>query len=179
MPIPTEYMYILCNYNGYLHEIKQYGPIVHPAKVKKSEAVAMMIAGAPIVVYDPATKMTYPLTLDTMNNIPVNSQIEKPIEETVLNGAPKGAGDLGISKTIRYEPKVQINIQDVIDEQKENVEVTPVKEDNHDSKIPVADLITNPELQESDVMWSNYSKSERRQIRAHINSLKDTKETAE
>lgn len=179
MPIPTEYMYILCNYNGYLHEIKQYGPIVHPAKVKKSEAVAMMIAGAPIVVYDPATKMTYPLTLDTMNSIPVNTLIEKPIEETVLNGAPKGAGDLGISKAINYEPKVQINIQDVINEQNENVDASPAKDDTHDDKISVADLINNPELQESDVMWSNYSKSERRQIRAHINSLKDIPESAE
>ena len=37
MPIPEEYMYILSPYRGYLAPIKQFGPIVHPAKVKKSE----------------------------------------------------------------------------------------------------------------------------------------------
>ena len=49
MPIPEEYVYVLVNYQGYLSAIKQFGPIVHPAKVKKSEAIAMMLAGAPVV----------------------------------------------------------------------------------------------------------------------------------
>ena len=81
MPIPEEYVYILTNYRGYLSTIKQFGPIVQPAKVKKSEAVALMMAGCPIIIYDPVTKKSYPLTFKNANltTKEVLHEIQKPI----------------------------------------------------------------------------------------------------
>lgn len=182
MPIPTEYVYILCNYQGYLSAIKQYGPIVHPAKVKKSEAVAMMLAGAPVVIYDPTTKMSYPLTIDAMNKTTTQAthKIPNPIKETVLKGAPKGAGDLGMSKPSIVKPKETIHIQDIIEEKKAVEESNPEtvsnesKSEEHKSNtISINELIKNPNLTQNDVIWGNYTKSERRQIRAYLNSLKN------
>lgn len=178
MPSSTEYVYILCNYSGYLSEIKQYGPIVHPAKVKKSEAISMMLAGAPVIIYDPATKNSYPLTIGNMNDTTnqVHHSVEKPIEETVLKGAPKGAGNLGLDVDNTPEPKVQINIQEVVDSQAES-DVTTDTAPESDYVAPVSELIENPDLKESDVKWNKYTKSERRQIKNYLATLKTATES--
>ena len=118
MPIKEDWIYILSNYRGYLAPIKQFGPIVHPAKVKKSEAIALMMAGCPVVVYDPQTKNSYPLTFEN-SNMPAKEalhKIPKPIEPTVLKGAPKGAGDLGISEKEKpIGPKLKVDLAATIE----------------------------------------------------------------
>ena len=206
MPIKEDWVYILSNYRGYLAPIHQFGPIVHPAKVKKSEATALMMAGCPVTVYDPETKKSYPLTFEnaTKSVKEVLHEIQKPIETTVLNGAPIGAGDLGITERDKpVEPKMKVDLAATIKKQEEEkaVEETKVEEakveepsvaeilqtntnintdapDAPDAvesvtttKTPLDELLKNNELTEDQVVWSDYTKAERRQIRAHLNAL--------
>ena len=189
MPIPEEYVYVLVNYQGYLSAIKQFGPIVHPAKVKKSEAIAMMLAGAPVVIYDPATKMTHPLNVDNMNEpTKAPKKIPEPMKETILKGAPKVTSDLGLSeakKEPELKPEEQVDLTQVIAEQNLSTEpVEEVKEEPAEEEIPAPKLliedvikdIQNDILNESDIVWSNYTKSERRQIRAALNAKNSIQE---
>ena len=207
MPIPEDYLYILTSYRGYLAPIRQFGPIVHPAKVKKSEATALMMAGCPVTVYDPETKKSYPLTFENATKSVKEAlhEIQKPIETTVLNGAPIGAGDLGITERDKpVEPKMKVDLAATIKKQEEEksveeakvdeakVEEPPVAEiwqmstnintDTPDAvesvtttatttKTPLDELLKNNELTEDQVVWSDYTKAERRQIRAHLNAL--------
>ena len=206
MPIPEDYLYILTSYRGYLAPIRQFGPIVHPAKVKKSEATALMMAGCPVTVYDPETKKSYPLTFENATKSVKEAlhEIQKPIETTVLNGAPIGAGDLGIAERDKpVEPKMKVDLAATIKKQEEEksveeakvdeakVEEPPVAEilqmstninaDTPDAvesvttatttKTPLDELLKNNELTEDQVVWSDYTKAERRQIRAHLNAL--------
>ena len=200
MPIPEDYLYILTSYRGYLAPIRQFGPIVHPAKVKKSEATALMMAGCPVTIYDPETKKSYPLTFENATKSVKEAlhEIQKPIETTVLNGAPMGAGDLGITERDKpVEPKMKVDLAATIKKQEEekaveetNVEEAKVEEPpiaeilqtntniNTDAvesvtttKTPLDELLKNNELTEDQVVWSDYTKAERRQIRAHLNAL--------
>ena len=203
MPIKEDWVYILSNYRGYLAPIRQFGPIVHPAKVKKSEATALMMAGCPVTVYDPETKKSYPLTFENATKSVKEAlhEIQKPIETTVLNGAPMGAGDLGITERDKpVEPKMKVDLAATIKKQEEEkaVEETKVEEAkveeppvaeilqtntniNTDAvesvttdtttKTPLDELLKNNELTEDQVVWSDYTKAERRQIRAHLNAL--------
>ena len=200
MPIKEDWVYILSNYRGYLAPIRQFGPIVHPAKVKKSEATALMMAGCPVTVYDPETKKSYPLTFENATKSVKEAlhEIQKPIETTVLNGAPMGAGDLGITERDKpVEPKMKVDLAATIKKQEEEkaVEETKVEEAkveeppvaeilqtntniNTDvvesvttTKTPLDELLKNNELTEDQVVWSDYTKAERRQIRAHLNAL--------
>ena len=200
MAIKDDWVYILSNYRGYLAPIRQFGPIVHPAKVKKSEATALMMAGCPVTIYDPETKKSYPLTFENATKSVKEAlhEIQKPIETTVLNGAPMGAGDLGIAERDKpVEPKMKVDLAATIKKQEEEkaVEETKVEETkveelpvaeilqtntniNTDvvesvttTKIPLDELLKNNELTEDQVVWSDYTKAERRQIRAHLNAL--------
>lgn len=207
MPIKEDWIYILSNYRGYLAPIRQFGPIVHPAKVKKSEATALMMAGCPVTVYDPETKKSYPLTFENATKSVKEAlhEIQKPIETTILNGAPMGAGDLGITERDKpVEPKMKVDLAATIKKQEEEksieeakveeakVEEPPVSEvlqmstnintDTSDAvesvtttatttKTPLDELLKNNELTEDQVVWSDYTKAERRQIRAHLNAL--------
>ena len=200
MPIKEDWIYILSNYRGYLAPIRQFGPIVHPAKVKKSEAIALMMAGCPVTVYDPETKKSYPLTFENSTKSVKEAlhEIQKPIETTVLNGAPMGAGDLGITERDKpVEPKMKVDLAATIKKQEEEkfveevkveeakVEESPAAEilqttaninaDTTESvtttKVPLDELLKNNELTEDQVVWSDYTKAERRQIRAHLNAL--------
>ena len=205
MPIPEDYLYILTSYRGYLAPIRQFGPIVHPAKVKKSEATALMMAGCPVTVYDPETKKSYPMTFENATKSVKEAlhEIQKPIETTVLNGAPMGAGDLGIAERDKpVEPKMKVDLAATIKKQEEEKSVEEAKVDeakveeppvaeilqmstniNTDTpnavesvtttttKTPLDELLKNNELTEDHVVWSDYTKAERRQIRAHLNAL--------
>ena len=207
MAIKEDWVYALTNYRGYLAPIRQFGPIVHPAKIKKSEAIALMMAGCPITIYDPETKKTYPLTFENATKSVKDAvhEIPKPIETTVLNGAPMGAGDLGITERDKpVEPKMKVDLAATIKKREEEksveeakveetkVEEPPVAEiwqistnintDTPDAvelvtttatttKTPLDELLKNNELTEDQVVWSDYTKAERRQIRAHLNAL--------
>lgn len=200
MPIKEDWVYILSNYRGYLAPIRQFGPIVHPAKVKKSEATALMMAGCPVTVYDPETKKSYPLTFENATKSVKEAlhEIQKPIETTVLNGAPIGAGDLGITERDKpVEPKMKVDLAATIKKQEEEksveeVKVEEAKVEEHPvaeilqtntninidavesvttTKTPLDELLKNNELTEGQVVWSDYTKAERRQIRAHLNAL--------
>ena len=199
MPIKDDYLYVLTHYRGYLAPIRQFGPIVHPAKVKKSEAIALMMAGCPVTVYDPETKKNYPLTFENSTKSVKEAlhEIQKPIETTVLNGAPIGAGDLGITERDKpVEPKMKVDLAATIKKVEEakvaeeikveeaKVEESPaeilqtsaiVNTDTTESvtttKVPLDELLKNNELTEDQVVWSDYTKAERRQIRAHLNAL--------
>ena len=201
MPIKEDWIYILTSYRGYLAPIRQFGPIVHPAKVKKSEATALMMAGCPVTVYDPETKKSYPLTFENATKSVKEAlhEIQKPIETTVLNGAPMGAGDLGITERDKpVEPKMKVDLAATIKKQEEEKAVEETKDEeakveepsvaeilqtntniNTDAvesvttttKTPLDELLKNNELTEDQVVWSDYTKAERRQIRAHLNAL--------
>lgn len=183
MPIPTKYVYVTTNYMGYLSAIKQFGPIAHPAKITEEEANALLLAGVDLVRHDPVTKMTYHMSLTKKIESPTN-KIPEPIQETVLTGTPKSAGDFGISEQTKVEPKAHIDIAQIVTEQKvikettpvieepkEDVVVTPIEEKQF--KLPVESVIEDIQtgmMTEADVNFSDYTKSERRQIRAAINA---------
>ena len=165
-----------------------------------------MMAGCPITIYDPETKKTYPLTFENATKSVKEAlhEIQKPIETTVLNGAPIGAGDLGIAERDKpVEPKMKVDLAATIKKVEEakvaeeikveevKVEESPAAEilqttaninaDTTESvtttKVPLDELLKNNELTEDQVVWSDYTKAERRQIRAHLNAL--TTETTE
>ena len=185
MPIPTKYVYVTTNYMGYLSSIKQFGPIVHPAKITEDEANALLLAGVDLVRHDPATKMTYHMSLTKKVEDHID-KIPEPIQETVLTGTPKSVGDFGISEQSKIEPKAHIDIAQIVTEQKaikettpvieeskENVVATPIEEKEKQFKLPVESVIEDIQtgmMTEADVNFSDYTKSERRQIRAAINA---------
>lgn len=189
MPIPTKYVYVTTTYMGYLSAIKQYGPIAHPAKITEDEANALLMAGVDLVAHDPVTKMTY--HMNQAHKAAPTPKIPEPIKETVLTGAPKSAGDFGISEQPKVEPKAHIDIAQVIEEQKAKeaevvetkeepvVEAAPVEEEATEVveektfKFAIEDLIemiNNDEITESEIKFSDYTKAERRQIRAALNA---------
>lgn len=189
MPIPTKYVYVTTTYMGYLSAIKQYGPIAHPAKITEDEANALLMAGVDLVAHDPVTKMTY--HMNQSHKAAPAPKIPEPIKETVLTGAPKSAGDFGISEQPKVEPKTHIDIAQVIEEQKaKEAEVIETKEEpvveaasveeeatevveEKTFKFAIEDLIemiNNDEITESEVKFSDYTKAERRQIRAALNA---------
>lgn len=189
MPIPTKYVYVTTTYMGYLSAIKQYGPIAHPAKITEDEANALLMAGVDLVAHDPVTKMTYHMN-QTHKEAPA-PKIPEPIKETVLTGAPKSAGDFGISEQPKIEPKARIDIAQVIEKQKAKeaevvetkeepvVEAAPVEEESTEVveektfKFAIEDLIemiNNDEITEPEIKFSDYTKAERRQIRAALNA---------
>lgn len=187
MPIPTKYVYVTTTYMGYLSAIKQFGPIAHPAKITEEEANALLMAGVDLVAHDPVTKMTYHMN-QTQKTAPA-AKIPEPIKETVLTGAPKSAGDFGISEQPKVEPKVKIDIAQVIEEQKTaepvveeakeetvaettaSVEEEVVEEKTFKFAIEdLIEMINNDKITESEIKFSDYTKSERRQIRAALNA---------
>lgn len=180
MPIPTKYVYVTTTYMGYLSAIKQYGPIAHPAKITEDEANALLMAGVDLVAHDPVTKMTYHMN-QAHKAAPV-PKIPEPIKETVLTGAPKSAGDFGISEQPKVEPKTHIDIAQVIEEQKAKevevietkeepvVEATPVEEEPIFTIEDLIEMINNDKITESEIKFSDYTKAERRQIRAALNA---------
>lgn len=189
MPIPTKYVYVTTTYMGYLSAIKQYGPIAHPAKITEDEANALLMAGVDLVAHDPVTKMTY--HMNQSHKAAPAPKIPEPIKETVLTGAPKSAGDFGISEQPKVEPKTHIDIAQVIEEQKaKEAEVIETKEEpvveaasveeeatevveEKTFKFAIEDLIemiNNDEITESEIKFSDYTKAERRQIRAALNA---------
>lgn len=188
MPIPTKYVYVTTTYMGYLSAIKQFGPIAHPAKITEEEANALLLAGVDLVAHDPVTKMTY--HMNQARKAAPAPKIPDPIKETVLTGAPKSAGDFGISEQTKIEPKVKIDIAQVIEEQKTQepevievkeelkIEATPVEEtvevsEEKSLKVAIEDMIemiNNDQITEPEINFSDYTKSERRQIRAALNA---------
>lgn len=191
MPIPTKYVYVTTTYMGYLSAIKQHGPIAHPAKITEEEANALLMAGVDLVAHDPVTKMTYHMN-QTHKAAPA-PKIPEPIKETVLTGAPKSAGDFGISEQTKVEPKVHIDIAQVIEDQKaKETEAVETKEEPVSEGAPVEvaeeaaevfeekpvkcdinqiiEMINNDEITESEIKFSDYTKAERRQIRAALNA---------
>ena len=133
--------------------------------------------------------MTYPMNADNMNNpTKAPKKIPEPMKETVLKGAPKVTSDISITeakKEPELKPEEQVDLSQVIAEQNlptEPVEEEPTVEETRDEPIPkllVEDAIKdiqNGILKESDIIWSHYTKSERRQIRAALNAKNTTQE---
>ena len=52
-----------------------------------------------------------------------------------------------------------------------NTDTPDVVESVTTTKTPLDELLKNNELTEDQVVWSDYTKAERRQIRAHLNAL--------
>lgn len=198
MPIKEEWIYILTHYRGYLAPIRQFGPIVHPAKVKKSEAIALMMSGCPVIVYDPITKKSYPLTIKNANlsAAEVLHEIPKPIEPTVLKGTPKGVIDFNKpEEEVKNESPVVISNQEsnetdaketsdsniTVTSEVESVDSNTTTDDEPQIKILVTDLLQNLRdgiYTEKDVKWSDYTKAERRQIRACLNEIAASSNTS-
>ena len=198
MPIKEEWIYILTHYRGFLSAIHQFGPIVHPAKVKKSEAIALMMSGCPVIVYDPITKKSYPLTIKNANLSvdEVLHEIPKPIEPTVLKGTPKGVIDFNKpEEEVKNESPVVISNQEsnetdaketsdsniTVTSEVESVDSNTTTDDEPQIKILVTDLLQNLRdsiCTEKDVKWSDYTKAERRQIRACLNEIAASSNTS-
>lgn len=170
MPIPEKWVYITTPYMGYLSAIHQFGPIVHPAKVRYDEAVALLMAGAQIIIHDPKTKMTYPLTLGNVSAPQPPKEMPKPITETKLHGV---RGTIGEVPNKKPEPVVVETSIDEPEQVSEEVQVDETATPLNDALKGIADGT----LIESDIIWSNFTKAERRQLRNALNANKTVEET--
>lgn len=170
-----EQMYILSTSRAYLTYIGVMGPIVHPLKVSKSAVVKTIMSGAEVYEFIPKTKKTLKLTLGNINNPDRYEELktEEEVAQRIIAPIEKPGVPVKTADPIKAPDGTPI-------ENLESNEVTPPNkepiEDNSDAE--VATEFTMPEfiiddgkVNESNIMWSSYTKSQRREIRAKINEI--------
>ena len=145
-PIP-EYIYIVCPDRAYFSPIKTMGPISRPLKVSKKAATRMVMSGAHVYQYELGTGQTSLLT-------PENVRDAKPIDAKPIPApAPP-------------EEKPEDPIPDLEPENIPKVETKPI-----DVETMVFEYNANGKIDETKIAWGNYTKEERRAIRARINEI--------
>ena len=82
---------------------------------------------------------------------------EKSIEEAKVEEAK--VEETPVAEILQMDTNVNTDTPDAV----ESVTTT--------TKTPLDELLKNNELTEDQVVWSDYTKAERRQIRAHLNAL--------
>ena len=177
-----ETIHILCQSRGYLAPAKIMGPIVRPLLVAKSVAVQLLMIGAEVYEYVPKTKQTIKLTLTNINNPDRYKVVAKPTEETSVTpvmkmGVPKVAPMVEEETQVVAEPVEEIAAVEVsetsdVEEVKEVEETVAAPADTDESTSPEDITFTYNEdgtVDESTIVWSNYTKNQRKAIRARIN----------
>lgn len=157
-----EKLHILCTSRAYLAPAKVMGPIVHPLLVTKSVAVQLLMSGAEVFEYVPESKKTFKLTLGNINNpsrydaIKEPAPEEIPVEPVERNGVPTIVTP--ISEPAPEEGETSTEAAPSADVVEEVVVANIVFTYNEDGTVD-----------ESGIIWNNYSKNQRKAIRARIN----------
>jgi hypothetical protein len=180
-----ERLNILSPYRGFISPINMMGPIVHPLPVEKSKVAQIIASGAKVYEYIPTTGGTIELTLSSLNNSnrhnAINLQenvkaeekrIPTPVEPVIKVGVP----NVEIPVETVKEPVIEeSSVEEVVNETAEiTEEVVEETEEVPEEKSAEKELITfqyneDGTVNESVIEWNNYSKNERKTIRALIN----------
>lgn len=169
-----EKIYILCPYRGYIAAAKIMGPIVHPLQVDKTVAIKMLMTGAEVHEYDPKTKETIKLTINSINDPKRFWNAKHPVTNgTPVNTVVKTGVQVGIPKVEKVtepepestEPTIEETVQEL--ETKEATQLVTF-EYNEDGTV-----------NENVINWSMYTKSQRKAIRAQITAHNASVATAE
>ena len=165
---PVEYIHILCNNRAYLEPIKVMGPIVQPLKVSKSAAVQLLMSGATVYEVDIVSKKTLKLSLANINDpkrwsptATIKPVITEPVTPILKPGVPV----IQEEKTEDVVPEIT-PVNEVIDSaevivDKENEEMTA---DNYEFS-----YLENGLVDETAIPWSNFTKNQKKALRARIN----------
>ncbi len=161
---PTEMIHIVCPSRAYLAPAHVMGPIVHPLKVEKTVAVQLLMSGAEVHEYVPASKETIRLTLGNINDESRYNSIKEPIPEEIPVEPIKKTG-----VPVIEEPVVE---QDVEPTEEVVEEVVSPTIDNGEDDVVGSLVFSYKEdgtVDETTISWGNYSKNQRKAIRARIN----------
>ena len=170
-----ESLHILCPSRAYLAPVNLMGPIVQPLRVGKKAVVQLLMSGAEVYEYIPSTKGTLKLTLKNINDPDrYNSFIPKPDVEN-----PVG---------VDIKESVKVDISNIDTAPRENPVINAVKDKfgvdltaTDNSEVPTEevnrvenykfDLNEDGTVNESTISWSEFSKNERKALRARITEI--------
>lgn len=170
-----EQMYILSTSRAYLTYLGVMGPIVHPLRVSKSAAVKTIMSGAEVYEFIPKTKKTLKLTLDNINNPDRYEELktEEEIAQRIITPIEKPGVPVKAAEPIKVPdetPVDKIEINEVPPLNTEPIELNSDGEVVTEFIMPEF-IIEDGKVNESNINWSSYTKSQRREIRAKINEI--------
>ena len=179
-----EKLHILCPYRGYIAAAKIMGPIVQPLQVYKSAVVQILLSGAEVHEYDPKTKETIKLTLTNINNpnrfgdakkVPVVATPVEPVEKTGVHVTPV-IEELPVAQ-VSQTPEVETETEAETKVESDNTAVVteePVVEESTtvqaQEDLVVFEYNEDGTVNETVIDWAKYTKSQRKAIRAQINT---------
>lgn len=174
---------ITCTYRGFIYQLGQVGPIVHPVAVPYSKVRSLISMGAQVYEYDPATGKSILLTLENIAdpNRWKNDDATPPMP-VVKPGVTKLPEP--VSENIVSESN------ESSDQDSEDIEGTTSDESNSDEIDPNANLYNNSDLtteeflakfqipmsddgkvDESKILWNQLSNKKRRALREKVDSM--------
>ena len=170
-----EQIYILSTSRAYLTYIGVMGPIVHPLKVSKSAVVKTIMSGAEVYEFIPKTKKTLKLTLGNINNPDRYEELktEEEVAQRIITPIEKPGVPVKVAEPLKVPDDTPV-------EKIENNEVSPLNTEpielNSDEEVVTEFtmpefIIEDGKVNESNINWSSYTKSQRREIRAKINEI--------
>lgn len=170
-----EQLYILSPSRAYLTYIGVMGPIVHPLKVSKSAVVKTIMSGAEVYEFIPKTKKTLKLTLGNINNPDRYEELktEEEIAQRIITPIEKPGVPIKAGESLKVSdetPIEKIEINEVPPLNTEPIELNSDGEVVTEFTIPEF-IIEDGKVNESNINWSSYTKSQRREIRAKINEI--------
>lgn len=191
-----EYIHILCTSRAYLAALNMMGPIVHPLKVTKKQAVALLMSGAKVYEYIPGSQLTFELTLSNVNDksrydflkqdemkkkavqhtksvgilvqpVEVKSEVEKKEEAPVVETQPEPKATPVVEEEAPADPEPEV--APIVEEpvvEEQVVETAVSKVDSYEFT-----LNENGKVDESKINWNEFTKEERKALRTRINSI--------
>lgn len=162
----VDMIHIMCPSRAYLAPAKVMGPIVHPLKVAKTVAVQLLMSGAEVYEYVPASKETIRLTLGNINDDSRYNSLKEPTAEEIPVEPVKQAGVPVVEEPAPVVEPVAEPVVEVVEE------VVSATIDNGEDDVVGGLVFSYNEdgtVDESTIVWSKYSKSQKKAIRARIN----------
>lgn len=188
MPKPVEeYRIITCGYRGFIYQLGQAGPIVHPVSVPYNKVRSLVSMGAEVYEHDLATGNSILLTLENIAdpNRWVNDAANPP-SPVVKPGVTKLPEKVEIDSHAEESTKSDPEVSDEIPEASETSEEAHVTEDVD----PNAGLYNNPNItvedfmsqfqipmtddgkvDESKIRWDQLSNKKKRALREKVSAM--------
>lgn len=194
-----EYIHVLCTSRAYLAALNMMGPIVHPLKVTKKQAVALLMSGAKVYEYIPGSQLTFELTLSNVNDksrydfLKQDEMKKKAVQPTTSVGIPVQPVEVKsevekkeeapvVETPVQPEPEV---ITPAVEEEAPadpEPEVAPIVEEPVVEEQVVETAVSkvdsyeftlneNGKVDESKINWNEFTKEERKALRTRINSI--------
>ena len=177
MPKKVEiYKYIVCTDAAYLAPLKMMGPVKRPVKISGTDIMKMLMGGCHIAEYDFESKTYSTLTVEKLREDMRKANPSVPNKTT---------------PQVIHEPEVEEEIpaknpvepQEIAPVIVEETPTAPVEEDENPkwedeadttvSKVDAYEFVLNEEgkVDESKINWSDFSKAERKALRARISEV--------